>query len=84
MAFVVHNQSNQIPSSKVNSPAATIIARQDRIPIWPLPYLFIGIIGTEFLFTLYFIAIGGFLIIAACLAQFGVPTNWKWLDGVSP
>jgi MFS transporter, putative metabolite:H+ symporter len=33
--------------------AAGVIARQDRIPIWSLSYLFIGIIGIGFLFTFY-------------------------------
>jgi MFS transporter, putative metabolite:H+ symporter len=33
------------------STAAAVIARQDRIPIWSLSYLFIGIIGIGFLFT---------------------------------
>ena len=31
------------------SSAAGVIARQDRIPIWSLSYLFIGIIGVGFL-----------------------------------
>src|SRR5438876_1160614 len=33
--------------------AAGVIARQDRIPIWSLSYLFIGIIGIGFLFTFF-------------------------------
>lgn len=33
--------------------AARLIARQDRIPIWSLSYLFIGIIGVGFLFTFF-------------------------------
>jgi MFS transporter, putative metabolite:H+ symporter len=32
---------------------ASVIARQDRIPIWSLSYLFIGIIGVGFLFTFF-------------------------------
>ena len=32
---------------------AALIARQDRIPIWSLSYLFIGIIGIGFLFTFF-------------------------------
>lgn len=32
---------------------ASLIARQDRIPIWSLSYLFIGIIGVGFLFTFF-------------------------------
>ena len=39
------------PVSGTGSTAAAVIARQDRIPIWALSYLFIGIIGVGFLFT---------------------------------
>ncbi|MGH2495660.1 MAG: MFS transporter [Ktedonobacteraceae bacterium] len=35
------------------STAASVIARLDRIPIWSLSYLFIGIIGVGFLFTFF-------------------------------
>src|SRR5579875_1729633 len=39
------------------APAATsprqIVARLERIDIWPLPYLYIGIIGAGFIFTFY-------------------------------
>ncbi len=31
----------------------TLIARLNRIPVWSLPGLFIGIIGVGFLFTFY-------------------------------
>ncbi len=41
------------PPKKRSNPAAMIIARQDRIPIWALPYLFIGVIGLGFLFTFF-------------------------------
>ena len=33
------------------SKGAAVIARLDRIPVWSLSYLFIGIIGIGFLFT---------------------------------
>ena len=33
--------------------AASILARLDRIDVWSLPFLFIGILGTGFLFTFY-------------------------------
>src|SRR6266480_5317347 len=33
--------------------AASIIARQDRIPVWSLPRLSIGIIGLGFFFTFF-------------------------------
>src|SRR5438105_13713823 len=41
------------PVSSAGSNAAAVIARQDRIPIWSLSYLFVGIIGIGFLFTFY-------------------------------
>lgn len=42
-----------LPPGGANSSAASVIARQDRIPIWALSYLFIGIIGVGFLFTFF-------------------------------
>ncbi len=39
--------------SGARSTGASVIARQDRIPIWSLSYLFIGIIGVGFLFTFF-------------------------------
>jgi MFS transporter, putative metabolite:H+ symporter len=36
-----------------NKSPGMLIARLDRIPIWSLPGLFIGIIGVGFLFTFY-------------------------------
>ncbi len=45
-----------VPISAAGTSSATgaaIIARQDRIPIWSLSYLFIGIIGIGFLFTFF-------------------------------
>src|SRR5712691_7262310 len=41
------------PVSGTSSTGAAVIARQDRIPIWSLSYLFIGIIGVGFLFTFF-------------------------------
>lgn len=41
------------PISPAASSGAAVIARQDRIPIWSLSYLFIGIIGIGFLFTFF-------------------------------
>lgn len=40
-------------SRKKSNIAAAIIARQDRIPVWALPNLFIGIIGLGFFFTFF-------------------------------
>lgn len=45
--------NSPVPVSGTKSSAAAIIARQDRIPVWSLPYLFVGIIGIGFLFTFY-------------------------------
>lgn len=47
--------------------AAVIIARQDRIPIWSLSYLFIGIIGMGFLFTFFDIGDINVSFIETCL-----------------
>jgi MFS transporter, putative metabolite:H+ symporter len=40
-------------ASKKAKQAAAIMARQDRIPVWALPRLFIGIIGLGFFFTFF-------------------------------
>lgn len=45
--------SLSIAGARTSSAGAAIIARQDRIPIWSLSYLFIGIIGMGFLFTFF-------------------------------
>lgn len=45
--------SSSLSSSGTSSTGAAVIARQDRIPIWSLSYLFIGIIGIGFLFTFF-------------------------------
>ena len=45
------DSSSILSGAGTHSTAAGVIARQDRIPIWSLSYLFIGIIGVGFLFT---------------------------------
>ncbi len=40
-------------TSKRGKASASILGRLDRIPIWSLPTLFIGIIGVGYLFTFY-------------------------------
>ncbi|TRM83217.1 MFS transporter, partial [Sulfolobus sp. A20-N-G8] len=40
-------------TEKAELKAGEIIARMDRIPIWGLSYIFIGILGIGFLFTFY-------------------------------
>src|SRR5580700_1763749 len=47
------DNSSSISGAGTRSTAAGVIARQDRIPIWSLSYLFIGIIGVGFLFTFF-------------------------------
>lgn len=53
MASETGDSSVPISATGTSSKGAAIIARQDRIPIWSLSYLFIGIIGVGFLFTFF-------------------------------
>jgi putative MFS transporter len=53
MASDAGSTSFPISGASSNSAASAIIARQDRIPVWSLSYLFIGIIGVGFLFTFF-------------------------------
>src|SRR2546421_8893448 len=46
-------ESSSFPSPEMSLEGAHIIARQDRIPAWSFPYLFIAIIGIGFLFTFF-------------------------------
>src|SRR5579885_1725119 len=55
------------PVAGAGSPSgAAIIARQDRIPVWSLSYLFIGIIGVGFLFTFFDIFVINVSFIQTC------------------
>ena len=47
------SETGSTSSGTTTSSAAALVARQDRIPIWSLSYLFIGIIGVGFLFTFF-------------------------------
>src|ERR1700730_3063541 len=47
------SEASGISPSAASGGGAAIVARQDRIPIWSLSYLFIGIIGIGFLFTFF-------------------------------
>ncbi len=47
------SEASGISQPEAGSKAAAVIARQDRIPIWSLSYLFIGILGVGFLFTFF-------------------------------
>ena len=118
-----------------NQAPGMLIARLDRIPVWSLPGMFVGIIGVGFLFTFYdifdinvsfiqtstqivangfalvdgvghlgggvgvlliapliprigalaaMLLIGGFLVLAAIIAQFGTATRSRMLEEVSP
>ena len=53
MASETGNTAFSSARAGTSSSAAAVIARQDRIPIWSLSYLFIGIIGIGFLFTFF-------------------------------
>lgn len=53
MASETGSTSFPVRGTATRSNAAAVIARQDRIPIWSLSYLFIGIIGIGFLFTFF-------------------------------
>ncbi len=53
MASYAGGSSIPLSGSSTRSSAADIIARQDRIPVWSLPYLYVGIIGIGFLFTFF-------------------------------
>jgi MFS family permease len=50
------------------SDANAVLARLDRIDVWSLPYLFIGIIGLGFLFTFYDIFDINVSFIQSCVA----------------
>jgi MFS transporter, putative metabolite:H+ symporter len=47
------DSSSILSGADMRGKGAGVIARQDRIPIWSLSYLFVGIIGIGFLFTFY-------------------------------
>jgi MFS transporter, putative metabolite:H+ symporter len=47
------SEASGVSQPGAGSNGAAVIARQDRIPIWSLSYLFIGILGVGFLFTFY-------------------------------
>ncbi len=57
-----------LSGSETSSAGAAIIARQDRIPIWSLSFLFIGIIGAGFLFTFFDIFDINVSFIQSCVA----------------
>src|SRR5579883_2031287 len=51
--LLMASEASGITQPGTGSSAAAVVARQDRIPIWALSYLFIGIIGIGFLFTFF-------------------------------
>src|SRR5215472_14482717 len=53
LAMSQQPSSASFQASKKSNTAAIITARLDRIPIWALPKLSIGIIGLGFLFTFF-------------------------------
>ncbi|HET8980206.1 MAG TPA: MFS transporter [Solirubrobacteraceae bacterium] len=48
------------PSASANQRVAGILARQDRINVWALPWFYLAIIGTGYFFTFYDISDIGF------------------------
>jgi MFS family permease len=54
--------------------AAEILARQDRIEVWALPWFYLAIIGTGYFFTFYDIADIGFAL-PQIQTQFGLTGN---------
>jgi MFS transporter, putative metabolite:H+ symporter len=46
-------QHRSFSTTRKSKIAAEILARQDRIPVWALPNLFIGVIGLGFFFTFF-------------------------------
>jgi putative MFS transporter len=66
MASEAGSTPTPLPGTETSRVAAGVIARQDRIPIWSLSYLFIGIIGVGFLFTFYDIFVINVSFIQSC------------------
>src|SRR5437764_8096942 len=60
------DSSSSFVGAGTRSTGAAVIARQDRIPIWSLSYLFIGIIGVGFLFTFFDIFVINVSFIQTC------------------
>ncbi len=68
MASETGNTAFPLAGTGTSRSAAAVIARQDRIPIWSLSYLFIGIIGLGFLFTFFDIFDINVSFIQTCIA----------------
>ena len=68
MASETGNTACPLAGTGTSRSAAAVIARQDRIPIWSLSYLFIGIIGLGFLFTFFDIFDINVSFIQTCIA----------------
>ncbi len=68
MASETGNTSSSLSGDMPRTTAAAVIARQDRIPIWSLSYLFIGIIGIGYLFTFFDIFDINVSFIQSCIA----------------
>src|SRR6266566_1867473 len=62
------DSSSSFVGAGTRSTGAAVIARLDRIPIWSLSYLFIGIIGVGFLFTFFDIFDINVSFIQSCVA----------------
>jgi MFS transporter, putative metabolite:H+ symporter len=62
------NAEQLFPTDHARPSAGSVIARLDRLSVWSLPRLFIGIIGTGFLFTFYDIFDINVSFIQTCVA----------------
>ena len=66
MASETGSTPSPLSGAGTSEAASIVIARQDRIPIWSLSYLFIGIIGVGFLFTFFDIFVINVSFIQTC------------------
>jgi MFS transporter, putative metabolite:H+ symporter len=63
-----HEEARFTRAERKDPTHVSILARLDRIDVWSLPFLFIGIIGTGFLFTFYDIFDINVSFIQSCVA----------------
>jgi MFS transporter, putative metabolite:H+ symporter len=66
--FAMANAGQLFPTDHAQHSAGLVIARLDRLSVWSLPWLFIGIIGVGFLFTFYDIFDINVSFIQTCIA----------------
>jgi hypothetical protein len=67
--FAMANAEQLFPTDHARQSAGLVIARLDRLSVWSLPRLFIGVIGAGFLFTFYDIFDINVSFIQTCIAM---------------